>query len=66
MVTEPGTFSFTVSKPGYYPYFGEFNVAGEPIVPPEAFEFDMNVLYIVILIVIIAGVAYYILVLRKK
>jgi hypothetical protein len=66
MVTNPGTYSFTVSKPSFYPFFGEFNATGEPITPPVGFEFDMNLIYLVILVIIIAGVAYYMLVLRKK
>jgi subtilase family serine protease len=65
-VTTPGTYSFTVSKPGYHPFFGEFSVTGEAIALPVGFEFDMNLIYLVILIIIIAGVAYYMLVLRKK
>jgi hypothetical protein len=61
---ESGKYSFTVSKPSYYSFFGDFTVIG----PEEGalpFEFDMNIVYIVIVIVIIAGLAYYFLVIRK-
>jgi subtilase family serine protease len=62
-----GTYSFTVSKPGYFPYFGEFEVIEETVMPPTpGFEFDMNLLYIIGIIIVLAGAAYYILVLRKK
>ena len=65
MVTVPGRHSFTVSKPSYYPYFGEFEAFGEPIPVTPPLEFDMNLIYIIVIIIIIAGVVYYFLVLRR-
>jgi hypothetical protein len=69
LVTSPGTHSFTVSKPGYYPFFGEFSVAGIAIERPSDglfFGLDlMSLLGLVIVVIIIAGAAYYFLVIKK-
>jgi subtilase family serine protease len=64
--TVDGVYSFTVSKPGYYPFFGEFTVAKEAVVPPLDLGFDSNLFFMLLAILIVGGIAYYFLVWRHR